>query len=407
MAKNMKKNIFLVFVVFGSFFLSGVGSWAYAQLPTEELIEETNLTENFSDEVLAEAQAEALNPELLTEEMLEAKVTQIFDETKSLLPGSEQYVLSQKLELLVTKGSLAGETLTIETGDLGVPNAPTYQVGDQVMVSFTQDNAGGKLFYISDYVRRDALIGLLVIFLVLTLIIARKRGVFSVLGMVISFAVIFMFVLPRILSGDNPVLIAILGSMVVLPATFFLSHGVNKKTLVAISGTLIALVITGLLAITFVQAAKLTGFSTEEAGFLSFESDQAINMQGLLLAGIIIGVLGVLDDITVSQSAIVFELKSANPKLGIGELYRRAMGVGQDHIASMVNTLVLVYTGASLPLLLLFVNNPRPISEIFNYELIADEVVRTLVGSIGLILAVPITTLIATLVANKAGQTDI
>ncbi|HOZ03461.1 MAG TPA: YibE/F family protein, partial [Candidatus Woesebacteria bacterium] len=388
----MKKNIFLVFVVFGSFFLSGVGSWAYAQLPTEELIEETNLTENFSDEVLAEAQAEALNPELLTEEMLEAKVTQIFDETKSLLPGSEQYVLSQKLELLVTKGSLAGETLTIETGDLGVPNAPTYQVGDQVMVSFTQDNAGGKLFYISDYVRRDALIGLLVIFLVLTLIIARKRGVFSVLGMVISFAVIFMFVLPRILSGDNPVLIAILGSMVVLPATFFLSHGVNKKTLVAISGTLIALVITGLLAITFVQAAKLTGFSTEEAGFLSFESDQAINMQGLLLAGIIIGVLGVLDDITVSQSAIVFELKSANPKLGIGELYRRAMGVGQDHIASMVNTLVLVYTGASLPLLLLFVNNPRPISEIFNYELIADEVVRTLVGSIGLILAVPITT---------------
>jgi uncharacterized membrane protein len=324
-----------------------------------------------------------------------------------LLPGSEQYVLSQKLELLVTKGSLAGETLTIETGDLGVPNAPTYQVGDQVMVSFTQDNAGGKLFYISDYVRRDALIGLLVIFLVLTLIIARKRGVFSVLGMVISFAVIFMFVLPRILSGDNPVLIAILGSMVVLPATFFLSHGVNKKTLVAISGTLIALVITGLLAITFVQAAKLTGFSTEEAGFLSFESDQAINMQGLLLAGIIIGVLGVLDDITVSQSAIVFELKSANPKLGIGELYRRAMGVGQDHIASMVNTLVLVYTGASLPLLLLFVNNPRPISEIFNYELIADEVVRTLVGSIGLILAVPITTLIATLVANKAGQTDI
>lgn len=400
----MKKNIFLVFVVFGSFFLSGVGSWAHAQLPTEELIKETNLTENFSDEVLAEAQAEALNPELLTEEMLEAKVIQIFDETKSLLPGSEQYVLSQKLELLVTKGSLAGETLTIETGDLGVPNAPTYQVGDQVMVSFTQDNSGGKLFYISDYVRRDALIGLLVIFLVLTLIIARKRGVFSVLGMVISFAVIFMFVLPRILAGDNPVLIAILGSMVVLPATFFLSHGVNKKTLVAISGTLIALVITGLLAITFVQAAKLTGFSTEEAGFLSFESDQAINMQGLLLAGIIIGVLGVLDDITVSQSAIVFELKSTNPKLGVGELYRRAMGVGQDHIASMVNTLVLVYTGASLPLLLLFVNNPRPISEIFNYELIADEVVRTLVGSIGLILAVPITTIIAAFVANKVGE---
>ncbi len=126
-----------------------------------------------------------------------------------------------------------------------------------------------------------------------------------------------------------------------------------------------------------------------------------MNMKGLLLAGIIIGVLGVLDDITISQSAIVFQLKAANEKLKFKELYLRAMSVGQDHISSMVNTLILVYTGAALPLLLLFINNPRPFSEVVNYEIIADEVVRTLVGSIGLILAVPITTVIASWIAAK------
>ena len=165
-------------------------------------------------------------------------------------------------------------------------------------------------------------------------------------------------------------------------------------------GTLIALIITGILSSVFVEAARLTGFASEEAGFLRV-ARQMINIKGLLLAGIIIGVLGILDDITISQSAIVFQLKEANKKLKFNELYKRAMNVGQDHISSMVNTLVLVYAGASLPLLLLFIDNPQPFFEVINYEIIADEIVRTLVGSIGLILAVPITTLIAALVSNK------
>ena len=151
----------------------------------------------------------------------------------------------------------------------------------------------------------------------------------------------------------------------------------------------------------FVESAQLTGFASEEAGFLQTIKQGSVNIKGLLLAGIIIGVLGVLDDITISQSAIVFQLKETNEKLGFFELYKRAMNVGQDHISSMVNTLVLVYTGAALPLLLLFIDNPHPFSEIVNYEIIADEVVRTLVGSIGLILAVPITTVIASLVAEQ------
>jgi len=203
------------------------------------------------------------------------------------------------------------------------------------------------------------------------------------------------------LAGGNPIQIAIIGSLFIIPLTFYLSHGFNKKTTVAIIGTLIALVITGILANVFVEISKLTGFASENAAFLQVARGGTVNIRGLLLAGIIIGVLGVLDDITVSQSAVIFQLKKANPKLKQFDLYKKAMDVGQDHISSMVNTLILVYTGAAMPLLLLFINNPHPFSEVINYEIVADEIVRTLVGSIGLILAVPITTIIASVAVEK------
>jgi len=161
------------------------------------------------------------------------------------------------------------------------------------------------------------------------------------------------------------------------------------------------LIITGVLAGFFVESAKLTGFASEEAGFLQIARGGTINIKGLLLAGIIISTLGVLDDVTVSQSSIVNQLKETDKNLSFEKLYQRAMKVGQDHISSMVNTLVLVYTGAALPLFLLFIDNPHPFLEVINYEIVADEIVRTLVGSIGLILAVPITTFIAAMTLEK------
>jgi uncharacterized membrane protein len=156
------------------------------------------------------------------------------------------------------------------------------------------------------------------------------------------------------------------------------------------------LIITGILAMIFVEATKLTGFSSEEASFLQIYK-QGVNMKGILLAGIIIGAMGVLDDITIAQVSVVFQLENTDKKLTRGELYKRAMDVGKDHISSMINTLVLVYAGAALPLLLLFVQNPHSFSEIINYEMVAEEIVRTIVGSIGLITAVPITSYIASL----------
>ncbi len=268
-------------------------------------------------------------------------------------------------------------------------------------MSYGKDFEGNDFFYITDYIRRGSLFWLFAVFVVLVALVAKWRGLTSLLGMTISFFIIFSFILPRISAGSDPIQTTIIGSFFIIPITFYFSHGFNKKTTVAVIGTVIALIITGILAGFFVESAKLTGFASEEAGFLQVIKQGSINIKGLLLAGIIIGVLGVLDDITVSQSAIVLQLKKANPKLKFEELYKRAMDVGQDHIASMVNTLILVYTGAALPLLLLFIDNPRPFSEVINYEIIADDIVRMLVGSIGLILAVPITTFIASLVAEE------
>jgi uncharacterized membrane protein len=196
-------------------------------------------------------------------------------------------------------------------------------------------------------------------------------------------------------------LVVILGAVVIIAITFYLSHGLNRKTTAAVFGTLLALVLTGILASISIAATRLSGFGVEETMFLAHESAQPLNIQGLFLAGIIIGLLGILDDITVSQAAIVWQLKQAQPAMGFRELYGRAMNVGKDHIASLVNTLVLVYAGASLPLLLLFSSHAVSFGDAINYENIAEEIVRTLVASIGLMVAVPLTTLITALWATR------
>jgi len=332
----------------------------------------------------------ALEVQITRPEQMEADVVKI-EEQKQQNPDGKELIL-QKIEVLVTNGRLDDQTIVIEQTLAGDPRH--FSVGDKVIVSVNRDLNGAETYYIADYIRRTPLYFLFGLFLLLVAFIAGKRGIFSMGGMVISFAVIFFFLLPAILNGVNPVLAAILSSIVIIPSTFFSSHGFNRKTVSAVIGTLISLVITGILAVLFVEAAKISGFASEEAAFVKAAQGDLINIKGLLLAGIIIGVLGVLDDITVAQANIVYQLKKASAKLDINELYKRAMDVGKDHIASMVNTLILVYTGAALPLLLLFINNSAPFSEVINYEVVAEEIVRTLVASIGLVLAVPITTYI-------------
>jgi uncharacterized membrane protein len=326
------------------------------------------------------------------DQRVEAVVTSVKEAKIIEVNGKKQ--LFQKLELRVTDGKLKNNIITIENGKIPLVNSRTYQPGEKVVVTISKDPQGKDTYYITDYVRRSALFWLFALFVGVTIVIGGKRGVASLFGMGLSFLLIFFYILPQISSGKDPVFVSIIAALFIIPITFYLSHGINRKTTFAVLGTLIALIFTGVLANFFVDAANLTGYASEEANFLQAAKHDVVNIQALLLAGIIIGVLGILDDITIGQAAVVFQLKEASPTLSFTELYSRAMNIGKDHIASMVNTLVLVYTGAALPLLLLFINNPQPFSQVINYEIIAEEIVRTLVASIGLILAVPITTLI-------------
>jgi len=340
---------------------------------------------NTTSKAVAQTQSEQKN--------YQATITQILEKkTSGNLTAGEMF---QKLELLVSsKGELYQQKITAENIDSRIE----YKVGEKLMIY----QADADTFLIADQVRTQPLLILFIIFVLAVLLISKWRGVGSLLGMVFSFLVIIYFVLPKIATGTNPILIAILGSLLIIPATFYPSHGLNRKTSIAVLSTVIALLITGLLANFFLDFAKLSGLSSEEAGFLQTINPEIFtNMRGLLLAGIIIGVLGVLDDVTVSQASIVEQLKIANPQFTRVELYKRAMTVGRDHISSMVNTLVLVYAGASLPLLLLFNDAAKPFTEIVNYEILADEIVRTLVGSIGLILVVPISTFLAVIFVGK------
>lgn len=338
------------------------------------------------------------NPDI--EEVVEGTVLSIEESESQETPYGEQYY--QVLNVQITAGSLKGKTITVENGNIPRSNATEYQVGDALVITRSLNMQGGDVFSIVDYVRRPLLFWLFAAFVLVTVLVSGKQGIFSLLGMGFSFLVLFRLVFPLILMGYSPVWAAIGGSLLMIPVTFYLSHGVSRKTSVAVLGTLLTLVLTGVLASVFAHFGHLSGLADEAAAFLKSDTGDRIDFHGLLLAGILISMLGILDDISISQASVAEALQHAKRNISFFELYSRTMKVGRDHIASMVNTLVLVYAGASLPLLLLFIDYSHTFSEVLNYEFVAEEVIQTLVGSMGLILTVPITTLMASALAKKS-----
>jgi uncharacterized membrane protein len=317
-------------------------------------------------------------------------------------PGEEQSGAPigsrcQKVELLFTSGSLSGQTVTVEEGRVPVASRATivYKEGDRVLVDRNITEGQPDVFYIVDHIRTDGLLILAIVFATLAIIFGGVRGVTSLLGLAISFIILMFFIVPRIVAGDDPVLVSVVGSVAIMIVTLYLSHGFSIKTTSAIAGTSIALLITALLSWFVVDGLRLTGFGSDDAVYVQIAQGHVVNVRGLLLGGMIIGTLGVLDDLTISQSSIVFELRNIDPAMGARRLFSHAINIGRDHIAATVNTLVLAYAGASLPLLVLFATFADEWSRIVNQEIVAEEVVRTLVGSIGLMAAVPITTWIA------------
>ncbi|MFG1937026.1 YibE/F family protein [Micromonospora tulbaghiae] len=299
----------------------------------------------------------------------------------------------------VEQGPDAGRQ--VETPIPAGPGAPRVAVGDEVVLVELTDPADPavKSYNIAEHQRGTPLIWLMVLFAAAIVAFGRWRGLAALGGLVASFAILLGFVLPGIGAGQPPLLVAIVGAALIMFVVLYLTHGITAQTSVAVLGTLGSLVVTGVLGLLATSATHLTGFGSEDATTLSmFQGD--VDLHGLLLAGIIIGSLGVLDDVTVTQAATVTELAHANPGLSRRQLYRAATRVGRAHIASTVNTIVLAYAGASLPLLLLLVADSRPVSEILTSEFLAQEIVRSAVATLGLIAAVPLTTGLAAVVTT-------
>jgi uncharacterized membrane protein len=274
-------------------------------------------------------------------------------------------------------------------------------VGDRVRMyknNLPPQARGVGEYSFADYDRGRPMLLLTALFATLVLVTSRVRGLRALIGLGISLVIVVQFIIPAILHGGSPIGVALVGSFAIMLTTIPLAHGLGPKAIAATLGTAVALGLTALLAQLFTDLTHLTGVSSDESIFLRAVTG-TLSLQGILLAGMVIGALGVLDDLTVSQASTVMALKRANPALGVAELVRRAVDVGHDHIAATVNTLVLAYVGGSLPVLLIFSIGGTNFGDAVNNEAVAEQIVGTLVGSIGLIAAVPVTTVLAALLA--------
>jgi uncharacterized membrane protein len=342
--------------------------------------------------------ASPLGSSRLPADTVQAEVIQIIEEGEITLDESPQTYQILLIQLL--EGTYAGRQVIIDYGQRQVrPEGMRIQTGEKILVTVGQKENGQITAYFTDFVRTRSLLWLAGAFVVLTILISGWKGVRSLIGLALSLVVIIAYIIPSILQGEDPVRVSIIGAFILLGITLYLVYGWTLKTHAAAISMLLTLLITGLLSSYFVNLTRLTGFGSENAMFLVQMADARINLRGLVLAGMLIGALGVLDDLVTSQSSAVFELRTADPNLDLHGLYGSAMRIGRDHVAATVNTLFLAYAGAALPMLLLFSLSGERYGYLVNLEFVTEEIVRTLVGSLGLIMAVPISTMLASLLA--------
>ncbi len=356
----------------------------------------------FTKQSLAQSATEFIAPQ---QNYYKAEVVRIIKSGTKEINNYKNF--SQFLEVKFLDGPQKGEITTLQnSGSLKTVEQKSLEKGDKIIVlKVTQNNQVSYSVY--DKYRLNYLYYAVFGFFILILAFAGLKGFGSIIGMVVSFVILIGFIVPQIIKGHDPLLVTIIGSMVILLTTIYLAHGISKRTTSAVLSTFLALSLTGILAYIFVKGFGLTGMGDENNYMLTM-GNLNINPEGLLLGGIIIGTLGVLDDVTTTQAAAIFEFIKMDKKLSLTDLFSKGYVVGREHIASVVNTLILAYAGASLGLFVIFVLNPQntPVWVMLNSEMVAEEIIRALAGSIGLIMAVPITTLIASYFALRSEKTS-
>lgn len=299
----------------------------------------------------------------------------------------------------LTSGPTKGESVEFRVLPTDVEIPELHENDKVVLVDYVDTITPEFQFQFYDFQRTTPLLWLGLAFVVVVVAFGRFQGLRALVGLGLSLAVLVYFVVPALLRDSPAVLVALVGTTVVAFLAIYLAHGIGISSTIALAGSLVSLAATTLIALVAASLTQLSGLANEEAQILQFTA-QALDLRGLLIAGIVVGALGVLDDVTVSQVSTVAALRRANPSLTTRELYTEATHVGRDHVASTVNTLVLAYAGASLPLLLFFAQGTLPVARVVTGELVSAEIVRMLVGSIGLVLSVPITTWLAAIILS-------
>lgn len=351
----------------------------------------------------APARAQELTPDTVAYE--KGSVVEVVDSEEKLLPGTDTKSNFQTIRVKMLDGPNAGNVLTIENDFLSAKPGDTLYLMHRI-----NKLDGVDVYSVSAPYRLPAIAFFVALFLACLFFFGGMQGVRGLVALGISFFFIGYLLLPGILAGYPPVLVAIGVSALIIVLGSYITHGFNRTTSTAVLGMLATIVITGGLAYIAIHAAHLTGFTNEEVVYLNFDTRGSIDLIGLLLGSILIGVLGVLYDAAIGQSIVVEELISAGGHLSAGEIYRRALRIGREHIGALVNMLAIAYVGAALPLLLLFhASYTQSLEVTLNQELFATEILRTMLGSIGIILTVPVTTAVAVWMLHgkeKAPPTD-
>lgn len=321
--------------------------------------------------------------------VVKARVIDVITESQEVVPGTQAITVIQTLKAEILQGEEKGRIVTFENDYISLEEKDTFYIGS------TFDEDGVPQYRV---IERDRVIPLLIfvgIFIGAIVLFGRKQGVRSLLSLAGSMFILAYVLIPSLIGGANPVLMSTFVATLILFIAIFFTHGFKRESVVAFSGTVIAVIATGILSLVALGISKFTGLGTDETVSLSIQSTVPLNFSGLLLGGIMIGVLGVLDDIAVTQVSVVRELYASAPHLTKMEVYKKSLRIGQEHVGALVNTLALAYTGASLPLLLLLPTSKYPLEVLVSQEMFAIEIIRTIVGSIGLVLTVPVTTLLA------------
>jgi uncharacterized membrane protein len=304
----------------------------------------------------------------------------------------------REITLVLDGGPEAGAVVALPEINLTYDRSViALAVGDAVVLGYEETT---NTYFYADRDRRTSLVWLALLFVAVVVALGRLRGLLALAAMAATVVVLVAFVAPSVLDGHDPLLVSVVAASAIAFVTLYLTHGVSPTTTVALAGTLGALGLTLALSMLFFELAQFSGLATEASLSLPFIAED-VDLAGLLLGGAVLGALGALDDVTVTQVATVAEIRHRNPALSTRDLVVSGVRVGREHIASTVNTLLLAYAGASMPILLLVAVSNQGLDMIANSELVAVEIVRTLCGSIGLVAAVPLTTTLAAVVIGR------